>query len=160
MPQTALIEAIDSLNAAFRERTRQRRRRLRGASQLHDAGQLAAAEHAYRSLLTDDPQCAAAWTGLSRILQSAARGRESLDAVIRSLEIDPLCGRAHHTVGLLMRDHRVAEEAGLRYERIMQSTLGRDGSGDDMSAASPAGVLERLLSMCRRATAEREDGAF
>lgn len=99
---------------------------------LHQQGDLAAAEHHYRTALASTPS-ALAWFNLGVVLEDQARVDDSIAAYLQALALQPALGEAHLNLArLLDRRGRVS-----------------GGAASDLQAAV------RHLATYRRLTAQR-----
>ena len=99
-----VMATADKLNAAMRE---------------HGAGQLRAAEAAYRDILKSDPQHADALHLLGVVLSQTSRTEEAILLIRRAISVNPDFAAFHANLGNALRAVGRLEEAVVSYRRAL-----------------------------------------
>lgn len=89
------------------------------AVQLHVEGQLTKAEQKYRLILQSDPQNAEIWLNLGMLYYLAENSTAAIEALQRSLSINPSHALTHHITGLTFERVMRFDEARAAYEHAI-----------------------------------------
>lgn len=89
------------------------------AVQLHVEGQFTKAEQKYRLILQSDPQNAEIWLNLAMLYYLAEDSTAAIEALQRSLSINPSHALTHHIIGLTLERMMRFDEARAAYEHAI-----------------------------------------
>ena len=117
------------------------------AQRHHRAGRLLQAEHAYRQILTTDPDHAGSLQFLGVIAHQSGQSEAAVNLIGRALAADPRSAGAHVNLANVLKDQGKLRPALTHYQRAL------DLEGNNVEAHYSIGVTLQLLAEPDRAVA-------
>jgi predicted O-linked N-acetylglucosamine transferase (SPINDLY family) len=156
-PPVTLAETLEDLLSAFREDRQQRSAAIDRARALVAAGSTDEADEACRIATSRYPHAADAWQVAS--LQHARRGaaRESVDALRRAFDLEPMSARIHHAIGQRLRDPLTAAHANEVFADLRAASDERSAVSDGNAAMRRADLPTAVACFTDAARQDRSD---